>query len=242
LGLLAAAIFCSGARGPLIALLAALSLVIVLFYAKRVSSLARMAAIGFVVMLVVLESAAIAHSWSVERLSHFLHREWGLSEQIRAEAITLSMPYIASNPAGIGWGAFPDRVRLPLPSMDVDPGERNWYLRYPHNILIEVILEGGWLLGAFLVALWLVALRRAYLFAARSRLMEGKALFGLLIFYIINAMVSGELDERFLFALLALALACRTLAIPGAGQRDEQVTYPPSGHFDQPRLVGPSCR
>jgi O-antigen ligase len=132
---------------------------------------------------------------------------------------------ISKNPMGIGWGAFAERLPVYVPAWerpDASTPYYTHYLRFPHNTVLEVFVEGGWLVGVSFLGLLLAALFRAYLVASRSRTGEARALFALLAFFAVNAMVSGELNDRVLFAFLGLGLAFR---IPPVRRRDRSTEY-----------------
>jgi O-antigen ligase len=77
--------------------------------------------------------------------------------------------------------------------------------QYPHNLLLEVTLEAGWLAGACTLAILAAALGAAW---AVSNLLEGRILLAGLGFWIINALVSGDVnDNRPLFTLVSASLA-----------------------------------
>jgi O-antigen ligase len=77
-------------------------------------------------------------------------------------------------------------------------------LRYPHNIFLEIGTEGGWLVLAFFAWIVFKAFKRARM---SSITLEGQLIFALLSFFILNALVSGDLnDNRLLFVTLSLAL------------------------------------
>jgi O-antigen ligase len=198
-------LFATGARGPLLALLATLGLVGLLFYVKRIGSLVRFATCGAVLALFLAVGASVAPDWSAGRIEAFLHADWTTSESSRAEAFVRSLDLVRTSPLGIGWGVFAQRVYIP----GDEPGT---YMEFPHNLMLEVFLEGGWLAGVFFLGLLLAALYQAYRLANGCRRVEARALFALLVFNTANAMVSGEINnERLLFALIPLGVAFRTV-------------------------------
>src|SRR5207248_4239521 len=87
---------------------------------------------------------------------------------------------------------------------------------WPHNLLLEITLEAGWLTGLYVVVLLLIGLCRAY---SRASSPETRAVFALLFFYIVNAMVSYDVnDNKLLFTFIALALAGLSGRGHGGGQ------------------------
>jgi O-antigen ligase len=209
LAALTVVLFATGARGPLLALLTTLVLAGLLFYAERAGDLVRFAACGTVILVFLAVGAQVAPDWSAGRIGAFLHADWTSSETSRADAFVLSLDQIAHSPMGIGWGAFAQHVYVP----GDEPGT---YMEFPHNLVLEVFLEGGWLAGIFFLGLLLAALHQAYRLSNDCRRVEARALFALLVFNTANALVSGEINnERLLFALIPLGLAFKK-AVLGA--------------------------
>lgn len=100
---------------------------------------------------------------------------------------------------GIGWGNFPLYI--------FDFGSDDGTL-YPHNILLEIWVEGGLIPLAGFVVLTIVAVRRAYRAATTSR--WSVIIFGLLIYALANALVSSDVvGNRLMWVLLALSLLAR---------------------------------
>lgn len=101
---------------------------------------------------------------------------------------------IGKSPLGLGWGNF----------FTVSPTSSTSDRIYPHNVVLEVAAEGGWLpalILVFAIILCVVRLMRS----ARNGT-EG-ALLGLTVLSAVTAMVSGNLgDHRMFFVLLILGL------------------------------------
>ncbi|GAA5038100.1 hypothetical protein GCM10023317_93300 [Actinopolymorpha pittospori] len=114
------------------------------------------------------------------------------------------------HPAGVGWGSLVDYLR---PSEVLD----DRWTQYPHNLLVEVLAEAGAVCALAVVAFLAVSawrLRRC----CRSR--DGAIWSGLTLFFVLNAMVSGDInDNRPMFAAVAITLtievARRREARPG---------------------------
>jgi F0F1-type ATP synthase membrane subunit a len=85
----------------------------------------------------------------------------------------------------------------------VDP-ERGVGRQYPHNLLAETTLESGWLCGATTLVVLAAALAAGW---ARARRPGGRVVFAGTVFYLVNALVSGDLnDNRPLFMFVGSAL------------------------------------
>ena len=93
-------------------------------------------------------------------------------------------------------------IRAAAALWEVDP-ERGVGRQYPHNLMAEVTLESGWACGA---ATLLVLVAAAVAAWSRTGSPGGRLVFAGLLFYAINAMVSGDLnDNRPLFMFLGSA-------------------------------------
>jgi hypothetical protein len=105
---------------------------------------------------------------------------------------------IYSNPLGIGWGNFWSALS---PGARLDSG----YDQYPHNVILEIFVEAGWLTGLAFLVLVAVSFARLY---AKSGSPYGAALLGIAVFFVLNAMVSGDVnDNRMMWAAVAIAWA-----------------------------------
>jgi len=188
-----AAVF-SGSRGPMAGAVLALALTFALGRRGAGMAVRKLLLCGGAVALAVGLSLALAPPGSLRRTASFLRGEFGASEQYRAVAARASWERLGSDPWGAGWGGFAALV-------DLDGGTVR---QYPHNLLLEVTLESGWACGACTALVLGAALG-----AARSRTdrNEGRILFAGLVFWIINALVSGDVnDNRPLFAFVSAAL------------------------------------
>ncbi|MFM1651931.1 O-antigen ligase family protein [Brevibacillus sp. B_LB10_24] len=187
----------SGSRGPILAAAAGLGLLALLFYWKRGTLLLRFAGVLLVLAAVGAYSVTVAPATATERVQQLLQGKIDNSEAMRLQAYQLSWDVIKETPAGIGWGGFTSRINL-------------WFgasRQYPHNLILEILLEGGWLQGFFLCGLVLYAFIRMYRQGILRSSYEARTLFVLLFFFFANAMVSGDInDNKILFATLALTL------------------------------------
>ena len=101
---------------------------------------------------------------------------------------------IPLNPLGVGWGNF-------ATVSTVGSGERS----YPHNVVLEATVEGGWLVGLLTAALVAVAVWRLW---QRANSPLQSAVLALALFLVANAFVSGDInDNRAMWAVLATAFA-----------------------------------
>ena len=190
----------TGSRGPLLAGLLAIGLVVVVrpgTLQKRATRVVLSLALAAVTAVVVYLTAGRGAGFS--RIVALATGDEDTSSRARVDLATRSFDLIASHPFGIGWG----NLALYLPG-DGFSGDRA-QLRYPHNIFLEVTLEAGWFTGAALVVFLVVGL---VLLARRSGDPVEAVVLAVAAFFVVNALVSGDVnDNRMMFAPVALAWA-----------------------------------
>jgi O-Antigen ligase len=179
----------SGSRAPLI--LCGLTLLLMAFL---VGSTKRK--IAGVVALCVLAGAVylclpMLPQRSVERILAFENMQEDKSTSERISLWSVASTYMENHPAGLGFGGF-----WQLYPTDADRV-------YPHNIVLEMGVEGGWLMAGAMVAYIGFGLRRV--FKQRQRWHLAAVLFALALYLVGNAMVSGDMnDNRMMWAMLTL--------------------------------------
>lgn len=157
------------------------------------------------------------NSFAVNRLSLLFADDQGDSIQARSAIFAKTLGVTLSTPQGLGWG---DLEQVLSPSA-----------KYPHNVLLEVFAEGGWLAGIALLCVMVIAIRRSRVVAP---------ILGLLVFWTVNTFVSGDLnDNRALFALIGVALVAPRLVreaqgsgvaeASGSRRRPSQIPNSPQG-------------
>jgi hypothetical protein len=192
----------SGSRGPMGAAVAAVALTFAAARKGMPPQKLRLAVGAGTLAAALALSVTLAPQGSLRRTESFLRGEFGASEAFRAEAARASWARVGAAPLGLGWGGF---------AAQVDPG-LGVGRQYPHNLLLEVTLEAGWLAGACTCLILAAGLGAAW---AVSRGLEGRILLAGLGFWTINALVSGDVnDNRPLFTFLSAALC---LWKPGGG-------------------------
>ncbi len=195
---LAASTVASGSRGPVVALAVTICLVVLLMPARSVVRGVRLALTAVVLMGFAAWALSHAPETSATRITDLLGGQQDSSTLARAHLYSATLPIVARSPLGIGWGDLSEE----LPSWAwLDSGLN----QYPHNIFIEVAIEGGWIPAAALVVVGALAFVRA---RARMPRLEGVGITALLCFFLLNVSVSGDLvANQAFFVLLGAALA-----------------------------------
>lgn len=196
---LAVGLLGAGSRGPLLGAIAAVILLGFLFYRRDRRQRRRVAILLITLCGVAAYGLSHAPDESAARLQSFAHGNVDHSAQLRIGFFHETWAAIQATPLGSGWGSFAREV-LHETGEGGSESTEDW----PHNIVLEVMLESGWLAGAYLILLLLVALSRAYTSASGP---ERRALFAFLVFLVVNALVSYDVnDNKLLFTFVALAL------------------------------------
>lgn len=165
----------SGSRGPVIAGVAAILLVIVFAPAMkkyRGRALLGAAFLGSVVVWIALQN----QSDGLNRIMSILTGDSDTSSSVRSDMWDSGVSRVLQNPVGIGWGGYADEGSI---------------YRYPHNLFIEIGIEAGWLILLVFAALVVATLVRGVRVAKDT---TGVVFLGLLIFSIINVMVSADIN------------------------------------------------
>lgn len=180
----------AGARGPLLALIVTLGLSIVLIRVRR-----RALVLGGLFALVIGSlwyAYRLAPIGSQARILNLATGTFDDSSLARVQLFAMARHAIATHLVfGLGWGGY-ERI-APTP------------YRYPHNLPIEILAEAGAPIGILVLAwiafVWVRARRNARDFPTATA-------FALLTFTLVNAMVSGDVNEnRMLFLAIGLVVA-----------------------------------
>lgn len=201
----------AGSRGPFLAVIVGLGLMVVTApglakYRGRAISAAIILGAGAVWWI----SSTGADGFS--RVFDFLNGQQDNSTLTRSFFWAEAWKQIPWTPWGVGWGDF-----WQLRGMWVYAGADGSL--YPHNLVTEVFIEGGWLLGAATIVFLLVALVRSARAATDA---IGMTMYALVLFAVFNAMVSGDInDSRLMWMLLSVALI-----LPVAAKRHHEPPLP----------------
>lgn len=211
----------TGSRGPL---LAAAATVLSVSFAQQQNRSKR-----FLVALLVTGGGwillASAGSTGASRVLRSLDSESSLTgtrEQLWFRAMA-EIPFRAE---GVGWGEAWSVLNA-----------GSSYRQYPHNILLETFLEGGWIAGLATVTFIVGGL-------SALSLQKGKydpAVFGIALFLVINAMVSGDInDNRAMWAAVMIGFTHAGSPARSAFKRfpsSRRLTASPSTRSRPPRLA-----
>jgi O-antigen ligase len=188
-------LFCvlnSGSRGPTLSVAVALvgvSLITALHHGKSPISLLPLIVIAGIVTLLV--SVLTLPYIPLHRFELLLAENKGTSVFARSVLFAIAWKLTLQNPLGIGVGGFDSRVPMDL--------------TYPHNLFLEVGCELGWLPLAGLLALIVCSMGAMYGVLKREYSWTSLFLAVALLTALLNAMVSGDLnDNRVFFAVVLL--------------------------------------
>lgn len=190
-----AALF-TGSRGPVIA--AGIAIVTALLIStdlRRVRG--RAIAIGLLLSTIGFFLVTRSDFGGLDRITAFLSGDSDTSTIARSTFWRISWEFLLGHPLGAGWGGFA--------GLDATRGYGVGDRIYPHNIFFEVAVEFGWvglIVFVYFVVGSLIRLGKAADSASQV------ALFAVLVFTLVNAMVSGDInDNRLMWALLAVGWA-----------------------------------
>lgn len=183
----------AGSRGPLAASLLAIAATTIVLRVRGSLAWCIAAGVGGLAAWVWLEDAGY--------LSPRLTTLTDNSAQARMDLYSGTSEILLASPLGVGWGQLESR----LPAGHA----------YPHNILLEVGAEAGFI--PLFALIWFVgyALRR------QARAIGGSsteaAIFGLTVFFLASAMVSGDINShRGLWVMLGACLVAEVHRTRGA--------------------------
>lgn len=190
-----AALLATGVRGAVLAAAAAFA----------AAALTAKSAGGRLRAVTVLAAASAAAGWWLTRPDNATATRVApliagdVDDDARRRLLGLAVEVAAQHPLGVGWGGFA-RYAAQI-------GVRG-DLRYPHNVSVEIAVEGGWLAAAawtVFVAVALVGLWRG----ARSP--AGVAMFGLGVYWLTAAHTSSDVNgTRMMWITLGIGLAARS--------------------------------
>lgn len=192
----------SGSRGPVL-----FAVVTLLFVTLR-WSLGKLNRISTVVLVLAALVFSLFHlaqnvpDRAIKRIEGFLEQRYDASSAERYFAGRVALQQIAEKPLGLGLGGFGRVYNFGSITDRV----------YPHNMVLEIAVECGWITGLFFLFLLALCVKRAYQAACEEPRM--RPFFAIFIFALCNAMVSGDMnDNRAIYALMSIALMAPGITI-----------------------------
>lgn len=182
----------TGSRGPLVAIGAAFAALLLLMAVNRRMSLRALAVVATVAIL----GSSFAGFIGGSGLSRILSASDSGRGLLYEESLALAL----ASPLGIGWGRLGQYI--------VDFGVTDTQGLYPHNVFLEVFVEGGIFALLAVALLVLVSLKRAWGAAAEHAVLTPVLV--ILIYALVSAQFSSDIvGNRLLWLSIALALSCR---------------------------------
>jgi len=185
----------TGSRGPLAAAIAAIALCTLL--SRRSGSRLPRAA-GLIVLALASWQVAVSVT-PLSALDRLGGATGGVTDRFRVRLLAESLDTAMDHPGGVGWGDLGDYL-----SSSARADLQGW-VQHPHNILVEVLVEGGLLALAGLAILLVESFRKLRSIAAD---LDGEAMLGLWLFAVGSALTSGDiLANRMVWMMIGLGLA-----------------------------------
>ena len=210
-----------GSRGPFLA--AALAVATLVLLGPRRGRIGRLLLLG-TLTIGAAYYIATAQTFAVARIRNsILSRERATGT--RDAYWQAGVDALGSHPFGAGLGGFWERAPVGL--------QVDGYRIYPHNLFLEVGSELGWAVMVC-VAAWIgwVVVRLARL--GRSHVPAG-VLLAMVVFYVTNAMVSGDInDNRTMWTALAVGAATATRLTREARSASTAAHAPPAAGRSRP--------
>lgn len=185
----------SGSRGPALFALCVIAFVTVRWSLQSVrSALTAITLIG-ATLFVLLQYSTVLPQGSVDRIVGFIEQRYDGSSQERVLAGRAAMEEIGKAPLGLGIGGFSRAYNFGSSTDRI----------YPHNIVLEITVENGWLVGLLFVLIVAIGVVRGYRAANIEPML--RPFFAIFVYAFCNALVSGDInDNKIVYALLCIAL------------------------------------
>ena len=202
----------TGSRGPLLAAVIALVAVAALRAGDAWRRLRRLLGVSVALALALIAASRIFDgSFAVQRATG-LQGSDGASVRVRGALWTEALRLIPERPFGVGWGGFGPHLPLPY-RVELGAGRL-----YPHNVVLEVAVEAGWLAA---VGLLVFAALGVWRLSRSADPRIGTTFTAVAVFFLVNAMVSGDVnDNRGMFAAIAMGWAVTVAAPRPAPERE----------------------
>lgn len=185
---LAAGLYVSGSRGPVVALVIAALVMLIAPTGKPRAG--RVTAFAVTTAIALYAALAFQLVPATSRLGAALYDPRGeLEASQRIELARPTIDLINASPGGVGFGGWAQHVGIAP-------------YRYPHNLFLEVLAEAGWLAGGVLIAVVVWVMVRLWRGARTNPV--GVFVLALIAFETTCVSVSGDLNARTWFFAVAL--------------------------------------
>jgi O-antigen ligase len=185
----------SGSRGPALFAMAVIVFVTVRWARMNLPVIGIALALFAIAGFFLAQDPPILPKGSVDRILAFIEQRYDSSAQERVVAGGAALHEIGNVPLGLGIGGFGKIYNFGSVTDHI----------YPHNIVLEIAVEDGWLVGLFFLLIVLIALVRGYRSANAEPAL--RTFFAVFIYALCNALVSGDMnDNRIVYALVCIAM------------------------------------
>jgi O-antigen ligase len=185
----------SGSRGPALFAIIVAAFVTVRWSRMNLTVVALAAVLMVLGGYLLIQDPPVLPKASVDRILDFISRRYDSSAEERVLAGGAALDEIGTTPLGLGIGGFAKIYNFGSVTDRV----------YPHNIVLEIAVEEGWVIGLFFVFVVLMALVQGYRCANAEPSM--RPFFAILIYALCNSLVSGDMnDNRIVYALMCIAI------------------------------------
>lgn len=183
---LAVGLLATGSRGPAVAALVGITVLLLAPTARRSRQTLWLALLGAGCLVIAPTIPAVANS----RFGRFI-ADGDVGGETRSVMWAESLRVIPDLPFGAGIGGWSQATGITSHA-------------WPHNVFLEVFVEQGWLVGLALVALVLVTIRKVWRRAGADP--DLQLALALLVTETVHVSTSGDLNARTFFFVLLLAV------------------------------------
>jgi O-antigen ligase len=224
---MAAVLVLVGSRGPFVGFVTAVVVALLLGKNGRGVQRVWVSVLGLLAVSSLLLVVATSQNQAAGRIAAVISGT--TTDETRLALVQECLVAISHHVLGIGWGGF-SAVAL--------EGALQGRYSYPHNMVLEIFAEGGWLAGAAFLGVVAVAVTG---FWRQSNTPQGVTLFTMGLYWILVAQTSGDVNaNRMTWVMLGLGLvlhgaAGRRLPLEhGLPARLPEVVLTPEGHTRSP--------
>jgi len=202
----------SGSRGPVLFAVAVLAFITIRWSLKSARATVAALVLAVAVAAVLFSGAPGIPQGSLKRIEGFVLQRYDSSSGERVLAGNAAIQEAEKAPFGLGIGGFGRVYNFGSVTDRI----------HPHNVVLEVIVEQGWLTGAFFVFLLIMGLARVYRTAVREPRL--RPFLAVVLFAFGNSLVSGdENDNKVVYALLCIALMTPELVHNASNKSEDRL-------------------